>query len=567
MSGVEEVDRSMAWVAVQELQGVLPALQQACQQAVGWNELQPVVGQAIREFNQVCKTASSPVLLAAHSLGTNLGMLLVQLQGMQQQEQHAMPSMQLLLWQRLVRGQAATVEQQLKDLRRAVADTPTFYQDTALQQDQCDVGQSSWQQDKAAVSVAASACCDVMPSRDNCTQSIEDVAAQASESASTASAPSLANVAQSTGPEQVPGTQPTSLQQHAGQQQQQQQQIGQQQQQQQQQQQPEPEAQQGPSLADFGESFMDYYAQWDTSWLRQAATTPGEKFHKLEPLGEGSFGSVYRGTWEGAEVAIKVLDSSSSSSSSSWAAGSGAYDRLRQLMEKEVLLQAKCSHPNVVKFYAMCYDPPAIVMELCSGGRSLFKALQGARDTLDLLQRRQQQQQQQHEAQVVPLTSGCRQLLDWQTRIELLRQAASVLAFMHQMPPRPLLHNDVRADNMLLQDVKRNGWVLKVADFGFAQEVAEPDDGCAAVEQHTNALWVAPEVLRSHKHSNCGHYTVTKASDVYSFAAVMSEVLTGLPPFAEPDENGCVNPMQHQMQDPLYTPTVHALYGSPMGVP
>lgn len=83
-----------------------------------------------------------------------------------------------------------------------------------------------------------------------------------------------------------------------------------------------------------------------------------------------------------------------------------------------------------------------------------------------------------------------------------------------------------------------------MADFGFAQEVAEPDDGCAAVEQHTNALWVAPEVLRSHKHSNCGHYTVTKASDVYSFAAVMSEVLTGLPPFAEPDENGCVNPMQ-----------------------
>jgi hypothetical protein len=57
------------------------------------------------------------VLLAAQNLATSLGMLLVQLQGMQQQEHHAMHSMQLLLWQMLVRGQAATVQQHIKDLR------------------------------------------------------------------------------------------------------------------------------------------------------------------------------------------------------------------------------------------------------------------------------------------------------------------------------------------------------------------------------------------------------------------------------------------------------------------
>lgn len=53
MSGVEEVDRSLAWMAVEELQGMLPALQQVCQQAVGWDEMQPVVEQATRDFNQV----------------------------------------------------------------------------------------------------------------------------------------------------------------------------------------------------------------------------------------------------------------------------------------------------------------------------------------------------------------------------------------------------------------------------------------------------------------------------------------------------------------------------------
>jgi hypothetical protein len=70
---------------------------------------------------QVCKSASTPVLLAAQTLATSLGMLLVQLQGMQQQEQHTTPSMQLLLWQMLVRGQAATVQQQLKDFRCGAA--------------------------------------------------------------------------------------------------------------------------------------------------------------------------------------------------------------------------------------------------------------------------------------------------------------------------------------------------------------------------------------------------------------------------------------------------------------
>jgi hypothetical protein len=114
-------------------------------------------------------------------------------------------------------------------------------------------------------------------------------------------------------------------------------------------------------------------------------------------------------------------------------------------------------------------------MELCSGGTSLAEALQKARSAHSQLQWEQQQQQQQQpqpqpqpqrqlnwRTQATPVDSDSRQLLAWHTRIELLRQAASVLAFMHQMPPLPLLHNDLRADNMLLHDDKHKGWMLKV---------------------------------------------------------------------------------------------------------
>eukprot|EP00878_Enallax_costatus_P020127 GHUV01021259.1.p1 GENE.GHUV01021259.1~~GHUV01021259.1.p1 ORF type:complete len:779 (+),score=159.11 GHUV01021259.1:169-2505(+) len=175
--------------------------------------------------------------------------------------------------------------------------------------------------------------------------------------------------------------------------------------------------------------------------------------------------------------------------------------------------QAKCSHPNVVKFYAMCYNPPAIVMELCSG-RSLAAGLQAAAIAV------QKKSGSSSSNSGSGGRSSTQQLLLARTRVELLRQATSAVMCMHNQAC--LLHNDLRAANMLL-DNTTGGWSLKVADFGLAVEL-KPGSCSATVKQTTNALWVAPEVLHG---AGADGYVVTKASDVYSLGCVTYECLTG----------------------------------------
>jgi serine/threonine protein kinase len=84
------------------------------------------------------------------------------------------------------------------------------------------------------------------------------------------------------------------------------------------------------------------------------------------------------------------------------------------------------------------------------------------------------QQQDQRQQQPEPE-------LSWQLVIQLLRQAAAALAFLHRTGST-ILHNDVRAANMVLtRTLDRSGpsWKLKICDFGLA--VAAGPDGCAQV--------------------------------------------------------------------------------------
>eukprot|EP00878_Enallax_costatus_P036899 GHUV01041496.1.p2 GENE.GHUV01041496.1~~GHUV01041496.1.p2 ORF type:complete len:101 (-),score=34.26 GHUV01041496.1:40-342(-) len=98
----------------------------------------------------------------------------------------------------------------------------------------------------------------------------------------------------------------------------------------------------------------------------------------------------------------------------------------------------------------MCYDPPAIVMELCSG-KSLAAGLRAAAAAA--------QMQIKGGSSIDSARSSTCQLLLAHTRIELLRQAASAVMCMHNQAG--LLHNDLRAANMLL-DRTATGWSLKV---------------------------------------------------------------------------------------------------------
>ncbi|KIY93519.1 Serine/threonine-protein kinase PAK 7 [Monoraphidium neglectum] len=115
------------------------------------------------------------------------------------------------------------------------------------------------------------------------------------------------------------------------------------------------------------------------------------------------------------------------------------------------------------------------------------------------------------------LEALARQQLGWGARLQMLYEAAAGMSYLHS---RGFVHGDLRSPNLFVASDGR----LKIGDFGFCQ-LLPPEVQKIKVASCTNPRWVAPEVLQT--------LELGKASDVYSFAMVMYEMLTWRIPFHE----------------------------------
>ncbi|WP_019008891.1 FHA domain-containing serine/threonine-protein kinase [Deinococcus aquatilis] len=125
-----------------------------------------------------------------------------------------------------------------------------------------------------------------------------------------------------------------------------------------------------------------------------------------------------------------------------------------------------------------------------------------------------------------------RQLLQFQSRaqepadllvaLDLLRQAASGLAYAHQMG---LMHGNLKPENLLLQPGKallgRGGYTLQLSDFGLA------DLRSASYGTHeqlgSSLTYLSPE--------QCRGVQGDPRSDLYALGVILYELVTGLVPF------------------------------------
>nr|KAJ3418699.1 Leucine-rich repeat serine/threonine-protein kinase 2 [Polyrhizophydium stewartii] len=193
-------------------------------------------------------------------------------------------------------------------------------------------------------------------------------------------------------------------------------------------------------------------------------------------LGEGSFGTIYRGVWDGQDVAVKTMPEALA------AAGLAG-----ELIEREAAVWFPLNHPNVLKLYRVCLnaDTPFIVMPLM---RCDLALLLGANADLDV-----------------------------STRLGFVAGVAKGLKYLHTLP-RPLVHGDLKANNVL---VGFDGQVA-ITDFGmaFVRTLSRPR--AAAREAAAKGVrWHAPEL------GETGH---TVETDVFAFAMTAVEILTGRPP-------------------------------------
>ncbi|KAI5639328.1 protein kinase domain-containing protein [Phthorimaea operculella] len=198
-----------------------------------------------------------------------------------------------------------------------------------------------------------------------------------------------------------------------------------------------------------------------------------------EKLGSGSYSTVYKAyTKVGARttVAIKCVDKSRVKHSGS------AIDNLIT----EIRLLKTLSHPHIVQMREFTWDDRNIyiIMEYCCGG-DLSKYI--------------------HKAGRVPEKKV----------LYFLQQLASALKFLRE---KGVVHMDLKPHNLLLH--KDNGkYILKVADFGFAQHMSEETKQCI----RGSPLYMAPEML-------CGEYDARV--DIWSVGVIMYECLFGRAPYS-----------------------------------
>ncbi|PNT64535.1 hypothetical protein BRADI_4g29930v3 [Brachypodium distachyon] len=107
--------------------------------------------------------------------------------------------------------------------------------------------------------------------------------------------------------------------------------------------------------------------------------------------------------------------------------------------------------------------------------------------------------------------------LTWPRRHEVVVGVARGLLYLHEDAHTPIIHRDIKASNILLDD----RWVAKIADFGMARLYPEAGDGRSHVQTRvagTNG-YMAPEYLM--------HGHLSAKADVFSFGVLVLEIVSG----------------------------------------
>lgn len=106
--------------------------------------------------------------------------------------------------------------------------------------------------------------------------------------------------------------------------------------------------------------------------------------------------------------------------------------------------------------------------------------------------------------------------LDWTARFKIALGAAKGLAYLHHDCVPPIVHRDVKPNNILLD----SEYEAHIADFGLAKVINKQTEKGFSISGVAGSLgYIAPEMGYASK--------VTEKSDVYSYGVVLLELLTG----------------------------------------
>ncbi|KAM6575222.1 hypothetical protein CsatA_023549 [Cannabis sativa] len=201
-----------------------------------------------------------------------------------------------------------------------------------------------------------------------------------------------------------------------------------------------------------------------------------DNFSPCNKLGEGGFGEVHKGTLsDGTVVAVKQI------------AVASTY--VKRQFVSEIATISVVQHRNLVKLNGCCIE----------GNRRILVYEYLENKSLDQL-----------------LFGKVNLHLDWPTRVNICLGTARGLAYLHEESMPRIIHRDVKASNILLDDT----FCPKISDFGLAKLYDENKTHISTRVAGTIG-YLAPEyALRGR---------LTEKADVFGFGVVVLELVSGKP--------------------------------------
>ncbi|KAI9918349.1 hypothetical protein PsorP6_011875 [Peronosclerospora sorghi] len=203
-------------------------------------------------------------------------------------------------------------------------------------------------------------------------------------------------------------------------------------------------------------------------------------------IGRGGYGEVYRGTYEGRAVAVKMLFPETRKST-------------RHVTEflTEVKMMSVLDHPRVVAFLGVSWHN---LMDLC-----VVTEYMAGGDLRAWLSDRVDKQ--------LPVGFDA-------PKVTIATHVAHALAYLHSLSPA-VIHRDLKSRNILLSATQD----AKLADFGASRERVDRTMTAGV----GTSLWIAPEVMMGERYDD--------KADIFSFGVVLSELDSHQTPYAHAKEN------------------------------
>jgi hypothetical protein len=212
-----------------------------------------------------------------------------------------------------------------------------------------------------------------------------------------------------------------------------------------------------------------------------------------KPLGSGTYGQVSQAEWLQQPCAVKTIQGTDT---------------------KEATMARGCNHPHIVQFFWELHEERSsyIVMERMH--EDLSTRIEG------LVQRNVEK-------------DGFRPF-QLHVAIDIMLQIAKAMRYLHNKKPNKIVHRDLKTSNILVQPLVDNsqGYVpVKLADFGISKFYNRSETSSPFTLKKGTTVYAAPEVFNQQSKYGSNSSNLPPKIDVWSFAMVCSEILTGTMPF------------------------------------